>query len=167
MNVLKKIQEIVQCLRLRVKTKNTRQEERTGKKAGGQKGHKGTTKLMTDNPDEIIELYPEKCTCCGENHFIKKEKILKKRQIFDIPEIKPFVVEYQQKAGICTKCGSRNTGEFPVNAPVNFGTRITGIIGYLNVQHTKQIVLNACGIKLLLLGNYYNLNNSENVPNSR
>jgi transposase len=117
------------------KNKKYPPRERTGKKAGGQKGHKGNTKLMTDNPDEIIELYPEKCTCCGENHFIKKEKILEKRQIFDIPEIKPFVVEYQQKAGICTKCGSRNTGNFPVNAPVNFGTRITGIIGYLNVQH--------------------------------
>ena len=114
--------------------------KKSGKKAGGQKGHKGYAKLMSDNPDETIELYPEKCSCCGETHLIKKEQILEKRQVFDIPEIKPFVVEYQKKAGICTKCGSRNTGDFPVNAPVTFGTRITGIIGYLNVQHHVSYV---------------------------
>jgi transposase len=105
------------------------------KKSGGQERHQGNTRKFVENPDEIVELYPEKCECCGNEHFIKKENILDKRQVTDIPPIKPYTVEYQQKAGICNKCGTRNVGKFPVESPVSFGNRITGIIGYLNVQH--------------------------------
>jgi transposase len=111
--------------------------EKSEKKPGGQPGHKGCTKILIDNPDEIIELYPEKCSICGNDHFIKKEQILERRQVIDIPKIKPFVVEYQQKTCICNKCGNRNIGEFPVNIAPNIqvGERSKNIIGYLNVVH--------------------------------
>lgn len=109
--------------------------EKTGKKTGGQKGHQGNTRMLVENPDEIVVLYPKKCSCCGNDEFIEKSNILERRQITDIPEIKPHTTEYQQKAGICNQCGTRNIGNFPVNAPVSFGNRITSIIGYLNVQH--------------------------------
>jgi transposase len=68
---------------------------------------------------------------------MKKEAVLEQRQIIDIPIIKPFVTEYQQKAGICTKCGQHNVGEFPKNiAPnVQIGGYAKAIIGYFNVQH--------------------------------
>lgn len=111
--------------------------EKSGKKKGGQKGHKGHTKMLYENPDEIIEIYPNKCIHCGNEHFIQKENILEQRQVVDIPQIKPFVTEYQQKVGICSKCGKHNTGEFPKNiAPnVQIGNRTRALIGYLNVQH--------------------------------
>lgn len=111
--------------------------EKSGKKQGGQKGHKGTTKTLYDSPDEAIELYPENCPHCGNDHFDKRESILEQRQVIDIPEIKPHITEYQQKAGICTKCGKRNVGLFPEGiAPnVQIGGNSKAIIGYLNVQH--------------------------------
>jgi transposase len=111
--------------------------EKSGKKQGGQFGHKGYTKMLHENPDEIIEVFPEKCTHCGNEHFVKKESVLEQRQVIDIPKIKPQVIEYQQKAGICTTCGSRNVGEFPPSvAPnVQIGDNAKAIIGYLNVQH--------------------------------
>ena len=37
--------------------------ECSGRKTGGQKGHKGSTKTQIENPDEIIELLPENCSC--------------------------------------------------------------------------------------------------------
>ena len=113
--------------------------EKSGKKPGGQPGHKGHSKILYENPDEITEIYPQKCSCCGNNHFVKKENILEQRQVIDIPEIKPYVTEYRQKAGICTHCGKRNIGEFPKNISPNvqIGEKTKGLLGYFNVSHTK------------------------------
>lgn len=110
--------------------------ERTGRKPGGQPGHKGHTKVLYDNPDEIIELYPPKCPHCGNYHFRPAENILEQRQVVDIPEIKPHVTEYRKKAGICTNCGKRVVGEFPENVAPNLqmGERAKALIGYLNVH---------------------------------
>jgi transposase len=110
--------------------------EKSGKKPGGQPGHKGHTKNLYDNPDEIIEVYPEKCEHCGNYHFDRKENVLEQRQVVDIPEIKPYVTEYQQKAGICTHCGKRNVGIFPENITPNIqiGERAKALTGYLNVH---------------------------------
>lgn len=120
-------------------TKHYPKREKTGRKAGGQPGHKGHTKTLYENPDEIIEVYPEKCECCGNSCFVKKENILEQRQVVDIPEIKPYVTEYQQKAGLCTHCGQRNIGHFPENiAPhIQIGERAKALSGYLNV-HTHM-----------------------------
>ena len=111
--------------------------EKSGKKPGGQFGHKGQTKTLYENPDEIIELYPEKCSDCGNEHFLNKNNILEQRQVIDIPKIKPFVTEYQQKAGLCKCCGKRNIGKFPKNiAPnVQIGEKTTCLLGYFNVSH--------------------------------
>ena len=110
--------------------------EKSERKPGGQPGHKGHSKSLYDNPDEIIEIYPEKCEHCGSHHFVRKENILEQRQIVDIPEIKPYVTEYQQKAGLCNHCGKRNVGIFPENISPNIqiGERTKALSGYMNVH---------------------------------
>lgn len=110
--------------------------EKTGRKPGGQPGHKGHTKNLYDNPDKIIEVYPEKCEYCGKHHFEKKENILEQRQVIDVPELKPYITEYQQKAGLCTHCGKRNVGQFPENIIPNIqiGEKTKALSGYLNVH---------------------------------
>lgn len=113
------------------------ERESTGRKPGGQKGHKGCTKTQIENPDEIKELYPEKCGNCGCNHLFHQRQDIKRRQIFDIPEIKPYVTEYQQIAGICANCGKKNVVDFPENVKSNvqIGLNSLLIMGYLNVQN--------------------------------
>src|SRR5476649_2900865 len=39
--------------------------ERSGKKSGGQKGHRGETLRRSETPDAIIDHYPPACTACG------------------------------------------------------------------------------------------------------
>lgn len=111
--------------------------EKTGKKTGGQPGHEGVTRQIVDNPDEIEELYPDICPNCGGNHFHLTEQVKEVRQKIDIPKVQPIVIEYQQKAGLCTHCGQKSFGKFPqrINAPVQIGERTEAIIGYLNVTH--------------------------------
>lgn len=108
--------------------------EKSNKRQGGQKGH---FKALYDNPDEVVELYPKDCVYCGSDHFIKKEAVLEQRQVIDIPTIQPYITEYQQKAGICTKCRQRNVGEFPkdISPSIQIGEHSKAVIGYLNVQH--------------------------------
>src|SRR3984893_6020392 len=39
--------------------------ERSGKKPGGQKGHKGETLRQVTDPNEVINHYPPACSMCG------------------------------------------------------------------------------------------------------
>ena len=39
--------------------------ERSGKKSGGQKGHRGETLRPVENPDVIVNHYPEMCAKCA------------------------------------------------------------------------------------------------------
>ena len=43
--------------------KNQSLRTKSGKKAGGQPGHKGTTLKMVEYPDQIIHHKPDFCTC--------------------------------------------------------------------------------------------------------
>jgi len=109
--------------------------EKTNKKPGAQPGHEGKTKMLSDNPDKIIELYPEICPQCGNNHFIETNKVIERKQEVDIPPIVSITTEYQQKAGMCMHCGKISRGIFPerLKSPVTIGERIRAIIDYLKV----------------------------------
>jgi hypothetical protein len=39
--------------------------DRSGKKSGGQKGHRGETLRRSETPDAVIDHYPPACTACG------------------------------------------------------------------------------------------------------
>src|SRR6266700_6407719 len=39
--------------------------ERSGKKPGGQKGHKGETLRQVTDPDDVVKHYPPACSMCG------------------------------------------------------------------------------------------------------
>src|SRR5450756_361521 len=39
--------------------------ERSGKKPGGQKGHKGETLRQVTDPNEVVDHYPSACSMCG------------------------------------------------------------------------------------------------------
>lgn len=43
--------------------KNQTLRTKSGKKVGGQKGHKESTLQMVENPDQIFNLTPEFCNC--------------------------------------------------------------------------------------------------------
>ncbi len=110
----------------------------TERKPGGQTGHKGKTLEMVDIPDQIIEIIPEYCQCCGESlKEIPKTK-QESRQIVDIPPIKAVFTEYQVFSKKC-KCGHITHSNFPlsVNTPISYGEHTEGLIAYL---HARQYV---------------------------
>lgn len=112
--------------------------ESSGLKPGGQKGRKGNTLKMVENPDFVQEHTPDYCTCCGQDLKYIIAIPAGKRQVFDIPKIEIKVTEHQLYNKQC-KCGHVNQGEYPqqANAPVSYGNNIESLIGYF---HTRQYI---------------------------
>lgn len=131
------------------------QRDKSNLKPGGQPGHEGSTKKLVDNPEQIIKLKPQKCLHCGNQSFTETENI-EKRQLFDIPPMKAFVVEYQKVQCQCSNCQNISSNDFPENikASVQFSENIDALVGYLKIQnnlsHEKitKTLSDICGIAL-------------------
>jgi transposase len=108
--------------------------ERSGKAPGGQKGHKGETLRQVTDPNEVVDHYPPACSMCGVDLDPKTSIGHSARQVFDLPEPQPLVVtEHRAHDCQCDVCGTTTRALFPdgVNAPVQYGARITAFVIYL------------------------------------
>ena len=116
---------------LKAKPKSLR---KSGGKKGGQPGHKGTTLMMSDTPDEIIALKPKICPHCLQNQDNMPVVCTNRAQVHDLPEWKVRVKEYQSTSTRCT-CGHINCGTFPegVVPGAQYGKRIKALLVNLNV----------------------------------
>lgn len=110
--------------------------KKSGKKKGGQFGHKGSSLKMMDTADEYIKLVPTFCEKCGKDLNYSPEILNGKRQVLDIPPpVKPICTQYNRYSKICN-CGCENTADFPthVSAPIQYGPRINSLISYFSVR---------------------------------
>lgn len=107
----------------------------SGKKPGGQPGHEGTTLKMTDTPDTVQKHSPNYCTCCGEDLSGYLPHFIGRRQVIDIPPIKPIITEHQLFE-VCCPCGHNNRASYPdgVVTPVSYGPGVQSLVSYLSVR---------------------------------
>ena len=49
------------------------------KKPGGQKGHKGITRLQVSDRDEVVSCHPEKCGHCRSDHINMEAEVIEGR----------------------------------------------------------------------------------------
>jgi transposase len=107
--------------------------EPSGKKTGGQKGHRGETLRPVEKPDIIVNHYPETCTRCDLNVAADASTAYRSRQVFDIPEPKVVVTEHRAHGCMCPSCATVTWASFPedVKAPVQYGARICAFVVYL------------------------------------
>jgi len=118
--------------------RNNSLRKKTGLKPGGQKGHKGKTLMVSDNPDIIKEILPDYCNKCGKDLSGIEGMLDKKRQIVDIPPIKQIITEYQTFSKLCS-CGCTSKSDFPigVGTPVSYGSNVQSLVAYL---HARQFI---------------------------
>src|SRR5216684_1529576 len=108
--------------------------ERSGNKPGGQKGHKGDTIRQFADPNDVVDHYPSAFSFCGAGIAPATSVCHTARQVFDLPEPAPLVVtEHRAHDCQCAACGTTTRALFPdgVNAPVQYGARITAFVIYL------------------------------------
>jgi transposase len=115
----------------RKRTKSLR--EKSGRKPGGQVGHRGATKEMVEKPDQFVIYALESCEMCGSSLSASELSGSERRQVHDLPRQKIEVTEHQVQTKVCHSCGTKNKAKFPagVNAPVQYGKGIRAIIAYL------------------------------------
>lgn len=114
--------------------RNKSLRKKTGRKPGGQKGHKGNTLKMTDNPDKVEKLQSNYCEQCGNDLSDLQHELTSKRQEVVLPPIQPQYIEYQQYGCVCS-CGHHQKAAYPkgINAPIQFGSEISALVSYFNV----------------------------------
>lgn len=114
-----------------VKPKSLR--EKTGRKPGGQHGHKGRTLRVSPKPDVVIEHKVDTCCHCGLDISQQEVTGHKKRQVVDV-QILRVVTEHQAVEKNCHHCGGQTTAEFPagVDHYVQYGPVYRAIMVCLN-----------------------------------
>jgi transposase len=150
-------------------------------KKGGQIGHKGNTLEQSQEPDQMVTCKPERCAC-GHAFSEQEMELSEKRQVFDLPQPKLEVTEYQIYKGICPDCGLSHKGLAPagVNSPVQYGNNVKALAVLLNVQYKlpfKKIQLlfgdlfscpiNESSVYSAALQCYQDLDQSEQIIKSK
>jgi transposase len=109
---------------------------RSGKKSGGQAGHKGDTLKQVEAPDRIERHTANVCRRCLSSLTAAMQTGVEKRQVFDLPERLIEVTEHQASIYCCAACGFETKAAFPagVAAAAQYGERIRAAAIYLNVQ---------------------------------
>ena len=93
-------------------------KRKSKKKRGGQPGHKKYERplIPTDQCDEVQPLRPTECRRCSEKLSGSDPEPLR-HQVWELPEIKPHVTEYQRHRLACPCCGETTCAELPAGVP--------------------------------------------------
>lgn len=98
--------------------KPTPEKSKSKKQRGGQPGHKKHERplLPTDECDEVQRLKPTECRRCGTRLSGCDPEPLR-HQVWELPEIRPHVTEYQRHRLACQRCGETTCAELPPGVP--------------------------------------------------
>ena len=77
--------------------KNQSLREKSDKKPGGQPGHEGKTLEFLDQAGKIVKHSPTFCNCCGNDLDQASNVLLGRRQVVDIPPMKPGSIDWEKQ----------------------------------------------------------------------
>ena len=81
-----------------VKSHPQSQRKPTGRKAGGQAGHRGYRLQLVKQPDEVQVHAPSRCGACGQSLEGVPARRRERRQVMDLPPVQVRVVEQDRKS---------------------------------------------------------------------
>src|SRR6195952_4107409 len=111
-----------------------RKEQREQSKPGGAKpGHEGHSRVLSADPDAVVEHRPEACACCGG--VLPGDlcaEIVSVSERIELPEVAPVVTQHRRLAVRCPTCGTRVIAPPPEAARgTPFGPRLHAVATYL------------------------------------
>src|SRR5260221_6919627 len=116
---------------LKRRTKSLRR--RSGKKPGGQLGHRGETLHLVSTPDAVVEHRPAVCAPCQTP--LEEEPILRRerRQVYELPPVRLVVTEHQVLHVRCPAWAQVGVGNWPAEVPsrAQYGPHLRALAVYL------------------------------------
>lgn len=116
---------------------STSKKRKRSKRKGAQPGHEKQERSLVANPNKIIEAYVDNCENCQLNLMDQVPVQVVRRQITELPEIKPVVIETRQYAVACPGCGTLQRGKLSEGweAGRYFGPRLEATVTHLHHEH--------------------------------
>ena len=113
------------------------QRRRSGKKPGGQLGHRGETLHLVALPDEVVEHRPTVCAECQLPLDQTASVVLyERRQVRDLPPVRLVVREHRALHVRCPRCEQVSVGQFPpaASSRAQYGPGLRALGVYLLEQ---------------------------------
>ncbi len=106
---------------------------------GAKPGHPKAERPLVDHPDTVVEARVTACGQCGADLRQIAPRAILRRQVVELPVIKPVVIETQQHQVICPVCQQVQQGQLPtgLEATRHFGPRLEATVTYL--QHQQHM----------------------------
>jgi transposase len=111
-----------------------RKERREQAKPGGAKpGHEGHSRVVSDDPDEVVDHRPDRCACCGGSlQGDLPVEVVSITERIELPEVVPVVTQHRRLALHCPWCRTRAVAPVPEEARgTPFGPRLHAVATYL------------------------------------
>jgi transposase len=139
-----------------LKRKTHSRRKSSGRKSGGQNGHAGETRELSQKIDTVVIHRSARCEQCGEDLQQKSGLLVERRQVHDLPEICLMVEEHQVEEVGCPHCQRICRGLFPpeVKAVVQYGPNVRAWAVYLNqyqlipMERTCQLMSEGLGCSI-------------------
>jgi transposase len=129
---------------------------KSGKKAGGQPGHRGHHLRQVETPDQVL-IHPVLC-CEHCQHDLRAQPadLPERRQVMDLPVKRLWVTEHRVEEKQCPQCFHLTRASFPaaVSAPAQYGMSIQTLATYLvegqamPYARTSQLLQELLGVQL-------------------
>jgi transposase len=115
------------------------QKAKSKRKRGGQPGHRRHQRQLvpTEQCSEVVPLRPTACRRCGER-LSGNDAAPLRHQVWELPEIKPIITEYQRHRLTCPHCRETTCAPLPPGVPSGqSGPRLVAFTGLL-MGHFRQ-----------------------------
>jgi transposase len=112
------------------------QRRKSGRKPGGQLGHRGETLPLVATPDAVITHQPTACPHCQTSLEETAPHALERRQVLELPPVRLHVREHRAAHVRCPGCGHVAVAGFPAAVPcrIQYGPRLRALVVSL-VEH--------------------------------
>ena len=138
------------------------------RKRGSQQGHKKSKRELVpiESVDQVIPCIPAACRRCG-GELIGRDSEPLRDQVYELPEIKPDIIEYQRHRLCCPKCGITTCGTLPEGVPTqSAGPRLTAFVSLLMAHYRQSNAGRACFSNRLSDKRTHNNQQSRILPQS-